>query len=58
MRNLEPMTRKDRGDKSEECHMVIKKGRKLNKTKRGGGNKGFFFDMNTGKSLLATVYEV
>lgn len=58
MRNVEPMTRRDRlcGKDFGEVH--IKKGRKFNKTHRGGGSKGLFRDMNTGKSKLSTVYEV
>ncbi|AIM51236.1 hypothetical protein phD2B_009 [Lelliottia phage phD2B] len=53
MRNFEKTTRTTKKVYGEE---VVKKGSKCNKTKRGGGDKGFFFDMNTGKSMLAMVH--
>lgn len=56
MRNIEPITRKDKKCGHDFGEVFQRKGAKRNKTKRGGGNKGFFFDMNTGKSLLATIY--
>lgn len=54
MRNFEKNTRTNKKAYGET---VERKGSKRNKTQRGGGDKGFFFDLNTGKSLLAVIYE-
>lgn len=53
MLNFEKTTRTTKASYGEG---VVKKGSKRNKTKRGGGDKGFFFDMNTGKSMLTLIH--
>jgi hypothetical protein len=58
MQNLEKMVRKfkvtDVVQMGEDAPR--KKGRKLNKTKRGGGTKGLFFGSNTRDSQLADLW--
>lgn len=58
MRNIEPIKRTDRKAGHDFNEVWQKKGSKRNKTVRGGGLKGKFLDLNTGKSYLGEVWEM